>query len=87
MASSLAQLKQTVNGLAEASKRTATGLSSFGTQFAQQITAVQAAIGGSAQKKDQEVVAALQAAAKAVKEATQRLQQAERVARIYGQSL
>lgn len=85
--SALTQLKQTINGLAEASKRTANGLGQFDQQFNQQMQGVQQAIGGSSQSKDREVVAALHQASKAVKEATQALQQAARVAGQYGQSL
>lgn len=85
--SSLSQLKQTINGLADASKRTASGLAQFDQQFNQQMQGVQQAIGGSAQNKDKEVVTALQQASKAVKAATQALQQASRVASQYGQSL
>lgn len=85
--SQLAQLKQTVHQIAEGSKKVAGSLGQFDQQFSQQINTVQQAIGGSAQGKDKEVVAATQEASKAVKSATAALQNAARIAQQYSQSL
>jgi len=85
--SELSQLKQTINGLADSARKTGANLASFDRQFGQQTQRVQAAIGGSAQRKDQEVVAALQQASRAVKQATAALANAAKIASNYGHSL
>lgn len=85
--SDLSNLKQRISALADASKRTATGLAQFEQQFNQQMQGVQQSIGGSAQRKDAEVLAALQQASSAVKNAAQSLGEASRIANQYGQSL
>lgn len=85
--SDLSNLKQRIISLSEASKKTAAGLAQFEQQFNQQMQGVQQSIGGSAQRKDAEMVASLQQASKAVKDASQALSQAARVGSQYGQSL
>lgn len=85
--SQLQQLKQTISGLAEASKKTGASLAQFDRQFSQQTQQVQQTIGGSAQRKDAEVVNALQQASKAVKQATEALQNAAKISSQYSQSL
>ena len=85
--SQLNQLKQSVNGVADAAKKTGSALAQYDKQFSQQSQRVQSLIGGAAQGKDREVVAALQTASRAVKEATSALQNAARIAQQYAQSL
>ncbi len=85
--SQLAQLKQTLNGISGSAKKASSNLSSFERTFAQQTSTVQQAVGGSAQRKDAEIISALQAASKAVRQASQSLQHAAQVASQYGQTL
>ena len=85
--SQLQQLKQTISGLADGAKKTGSNLAGFDKTFSQHTQAVQQAIGGSSQRKDQEVVSALQEASKAVKQAVGALQNAAKIASSYGQSL
>ena len=85
--SDLSNLKERINALAEAARKTASGLAQFDHQFAQQTGEVQASIGGSAQRKDQEMVTALQKASQAVRQASEALNEAGRVGTQYGQSL
>jgi gas vesicle protein len=83
----LNRLKQTISGLSESAKSTGASLAQFDRQFSQQTQQVQQTIGGSAQRKDAEVMSALQEAAKSVKQASAALQNAARIAGQYGQSL
>lgn len=85
--SQIQQVKQACHELARGSTQAAASLAQFKRQFDQQSQQVSAAIGGSAQRKDQEVIAALGQAARAVQQAQQALEQAGRVAAGYGQSL
>lgn len=85
--SQLEQLKQTVSSLSESANRTAGSLAQFNSQFTDQVSSVQAAIGGSAQGKDREVCQAIQQAAEEVKKAAQALQNAGRIAQQYATSL
>lgn len=85
--SQLSQLKQQINQLASAAEKAAQMLGGFDNQFTQQIQAVGATIGGSSQRKDQEVMQALQQASKQVKGSMQALGQASKVAKQYGASL
>ena len=85
--SQLQQLKQQIASIGEAANKTATGLQSFNSQFSQQISGVTAAIGGSAQQKDKEIIASLQKASQEVRQAAQALAQASKVAKQYGASL
>ena len=85
--SQLSQLKQQIDGLAQQAKATGASLGSFRAKFSQSISQVQATIGGSTQRKDQEVVQALQDAQQKVDAAVQALEQAARTAQTYGQSL
>jgi flavin-binding protein dodecin len=85
--SQLSQLKQAVNGCASSATKASSNLASFGKEFGKQTQQVQQLIGGSAQGKDKQVVAAIQRAEKAVKDAAAQLQNAAKIAQQYGQSL
>jgi ElaB/YqjD/DUF883 family membrane-anchored ribosome-binding protein len=85
--SELQKLKSTIESLAASAKQTGAGLGQFKSKFSGQVGQVQAAIGGSAQRKDQEVIQALQAASKQVDAAVSALEQAAKVASGYGKSL
>ena len=85
--SELQKLKGTLEQISRAATQTGGNLGQFKSKFNQQRGQVQAAIGGSAQRKDQEVMHALDAAAKQVDAAVQALNQAAKVASNYGRSL
>ena len=85
--SQLQQLKTTVNSIAQEAKKTGSNLAQFKTTFSGHMSAVQAAIGGSSQRKDAEVLSALQDAQKQVDAATQALENASRIAKTYADSL
>lgn len=85
--SQIQQVKQALQSLAQGSKQAGANLSQFGRQFNQQSQQVAAVIGGASQRKDQEVITALQQASKAVQQAQQALESASRIATQYGQSL
>ena len=85
--SQLQQLKQTVNGLADAAKKAGGNLAQFDKTFSQQSSAVQQAIGGSTNGADKRVLQSLQDAQKKVKEASAALQNAAKIAGEYGKSL
>ena len=85
--SELQKLKGTIDGIANSAKQTGSGLNSFKSKFNQQIGQVRSTIGGSAQRKDQEVMQALDSAAKQVAAAVSALEQAARIASAYGRSL
>jgi gas vesicle protein len=85
--SQLGQLKSQIESIAQDAKSTGAQLSAFSSRFSQSCSQVQATIGGSAQGKDREVVAAVQDAQRKVKDAVEALGQAARVATAYGRSL
>jgi len=85
--SELSKLKGTVEGIARDAKQTGASLGQFRSKFSQHVSSVQSAIGGSAQRKDQEVVAVLQDAQKKVEAAAHALENAARIASGYGKSL
>lgn len=85
--SQLQKLSQTVTGISQATKKTSSNLSSFDQQFTKHIGSVKQAIEGSTQRKDQEVVEALEQARKAVKNATAALENASKVCSNYAKSL
>lgn len=85
--SQLQQLKSQLNGIASDAKSTAGGLSGFTSKFSQAVGQVNATIGGSAQRTDQEIIQTLQAAEKQVKAAVQALQTAAGTASKYAASL
>ena len=85
--SNLQQLKGTIESIAQGAKKTGGSLSQFTQTFTQQVAQVQSAIGGSSQRKDQEVIAGLQDAQRKVSEAVKALESAARVASSYGKSL
>ncbi|MFG1928562.1 hypothetical protein [Cryptosporangium sp. NPDC048952] len=74
--SSLVQLRQRLSALSDRSTRTAQQLLAMKQSFSDVIPAVQGAIGGSARRTDQNMVAALQAAEKRLEEASAALQHA-----------
>jgi hypothetical protein len=85
--STLSQLKGTIDQIATSTKSTASGLGQFKSKFTQQVSQVEAAIGGSAQGADKQFVSALQGAQKQVDAAVAALEQAARAAQTYGRSL
>ena len=85
--SQLQQLKSQLNSIASDAKSTAGGLSGFKSKFSTAVGQVNATIGGSAQRTDQEIVSTLQAAEKQVEAAVQALQQAASTAQDYASSL
>ena len=87
MASQLEQLKAQIAETAEQANSAVTGLSQFKKTFASQQEAVARTIGGSSQKRDQEVIAALDAADTAVGNAMMKLQQAAKIANDYSATL
>lgn len=85
--SELSQLKSKIDAIAQQAKSTGVHLGSFSSRFGQASAEVSSTIGGSTQRKDQEVVAAIDEARSKVDAAVQALQTAARVAQSYGQSL
>lgn len=85
--SELQKLKGTIESIASSAKRTGSNLGQFKSTFSAQVSQVQAAIGGSSQRKDQEVVQSLNAAQKQVDAAVAALDQAAKIASAYGKSL
>ncbi len=85
--SQLQQLKFQLSGIASDAKSTAGGLSSFKSKFSTAVSQVNAAIGGSAQRTDQEIISTLNAAEKQVEAAVHALQQAASTATSYAASL
>lgn len=87
MVSQLTQLKTQIDGISRDTSRTSANLNGFQATFRTQVGAVQQAIGGSTQRKDQDVINSLQDAARKVQEATAALERAARVSREYSASL
>jgi uncharacterized phage infection (PIP) family protein YhgE len=85
--SQLQQLKATIDSVAQGAKQIAGSLTSFKPKFGQQVTQVQSLIGGSSQRKDQEIISALQDAQSKVDQAAQALEKASKLATTFGQSL
>ncbi|MFT4298201.1 MAG: hypothetical protein QM597_00970 [Aeromicrobium sp.] len=85
--SELKNLKGSIDSIARSAKQTGGSLGQFRSTFSQQVSQVQSSIGGSSQRKDQEVISALQDAQKKVEAAAQALDNAARIASAYGKSL
>ncbi|WP_006245066.1 hypothetical protein [Mycolicibacterium tusciae] len=85
--SELQKLKGTLEQIASSAKQTGGSLGQFKSKFSSQQGQVRQAIGGSAQRKDQEVLQSLDAAAKQVDAAVRALENAAKVATNYGRSL
>lgn len=85
--SQLGQLKSQIQSLAQELNNTGGQLSQYHQNLNQQVTQVQSVIGGSAQRKDQEVIAALENANSQVKDAVAALQNASKVSSTYSESL
>lgn len=85
--SELQKLKGTLEQIASSAKQTGGNLGGFKSKFSGHMGQVRAAIGGSAQRKDQEVLQSLDAAAKQVDAAVRALENAAKVASNYGRSL
>lgn len=85
--SELNKLKGTIDSIAQSAKQTGGSLGQFRSKFSQHVSSVQSAIGGSAQRKDQEVISVLQDAQKKVDAAAQALENAAKIASGYGKSL
>lgn len=87
MASQLGQLKNQIDELSRQVTQTAGHIAGFQRTFTSQIGAVNQVIGGSAQRKDQEVINSLQEASLQVQRAVEALQQAGRVSANYSSGL
>ena len=85
--SELQKLKGTLESISSSAKQTGGSLNQFKSKFSSHMGQVRAAIGGSAQRKDQEVLQSLDAASKQVDAAVRALETAARVASNYGRSL
>ncbi|MBM9837363.1 hypothetical protein JO861_12440 [Rhodococcus hoagii] len=85
--SEIQKLKGTLDSIASASKQTGGSLGQFKSKFSAHMGQVRAAIGGSSQRKDQEVIQALEVASKQVDAAVQALESAARITSSYGRSL
>ena len=85
--SQLQQLKQQINGLGRAARRTGQELSQLDSAFAQQSAQVQATIGGSAQSKDRVMTASIQEAKTKVHAAVEALARLSQTANQYAASL
>lgn len=85
--SELQRLKATVQQLSTMAKQTSSALAGFDQQFKRYNDQVRNAVGGSSQRKDQEIMAAITQAQRAVQQASQAVQQAGRIAQQYSSSL
>lgn len=85
--SELQKLKGTLESISNSAKQTGGMLGQFKSKFSSHMGQVKAAIGGSSQRKDQEVLQSLDAASKQVDAAVRALENAARVAANYGRSL
>ena len=81
------QLKQQITDIGRSARRTAQGLAQFDRSFSQQAAQVEAVIGGSAQNKDREMVAAIEDAKRKVHAAAASLARVTRTADQYSASL
>jgi hypothetical protein len=87
MASQLEQLKGHVQSVASKATGASESLANFRRDFSKQKETVSATLGGSSQRKEQEVIASITAADKAVTEAVQALQIAAKTCRDYAASV
>lgn len=85
--SELSHLKSRIEALAQQATSTGGHLAAFNSTFGQAIAEVSGTIGGSAQRKDQEVIARLAEAQAKVEAAVAALDAAARTAQAYGRSL
>lgn len=85
--SQLQQLRSTIEEMARSSQKLGATLAGFSTQFSRQRGTIHSIIGGSSQRKDVEVMAAVDEAEAQVRKATEALEHAARVATAYGRSL
>jgi uncharacterized protein YukE len=85
--SELQKLKGTLEQIANSAKQTGGSLGQFKSKFTSHQGQVRQAIGGSSQRKDQEVLQSLDAAAKQVDAAVRALENAAKVASNYGRGL
>lgn len=87
MASQLGQLKSQIDEISRQVTQTAGHIAAFQRTFGTQIGSVTQTIGGSAQRKDQEVINSLQEASVKVQRAVEALQLAGRVSANYSSGL
>ena len=85
--SELQQLKGQIGQLSSDAKKTANSLIGFKDNFSQAVSQVSATVGGSATNVDQEMIATLQQAEKAVDAAVAALQQAAQAANKFASSI
>ena len=85
--SELRKLKTQIDGIGKSARQAGSSLNQFTQQFSRQIAEVQSTIGGSAQRKDVEVISSFNQASERVRAATAALQHAANVAQRYGSSL
>ena len=85
--SQLNQVKRQLGAISSDAKTMAAGPQGFKTKFSNASSQVQAAVGGSAQNVDKNLIATLQEAEKEVDQAIQALQRASQAASKYGASI
>jgi ElaB/YqjD/DUF883 family membrane-anchored ribosome-binding protein len=85
--SDVQQLKKQLERLSSDARSTASKLSSFKSMFSKSVNQVEQRIGGTATRKDKEIIETLQAAEKKVEEAAQTLQKAAKDASDYANKL
>lgn len=85
--SKLTELKTTVDQIARTARTTGSSLAQFESKFSQLVGEVEAAIGNSAQSADKQVIASLQAASRAVSQASGALSSAAQTASNYAKGL
>ena len=83
--SRLSGLKQQVNQIGDDASKTASGLLAFSSKFNSATAQIQQLIAGTAKGTDRELIAALQSADAAVKEAAQALHGASKSAKEWAQ--
>lgn len=87
MASQLEQLIANVRNIGQGAKRTSANLQDFDMVFTKHVDSVTNAIGGGTRRADQNVIAALELARKATKEASVALDAAARACEEYATSI
>lgn len=85
--SQLSQVKQQLDAISSGAKTMTNGLQGFRANFLKASAQVQAAVGGSAQGVDKDLIETLQEAEKKVDQAIEALQRASKTVSQYGRSL
>lgn len=87
MASQLAKLRTEVEQISTSCSKSASMLENFTRQFQTQIESITRTVGGSAQRKDQEMISSLNAAITAIKNASESLTEAGKTASDYANQM